>query len=36
MKEPEEEMSGRLRTFIVVCCVVGCILFARIIQMIGN
>ena len=34
MNEPE--MSTKLRTIIVVCCVIGCILFARIVQMIQN
>lgn len=30
--EPEYEMSAKARTIIVICCVVGLILYARLIQ----
>lgn len=32
MNEPDEEMSAKTRTIIVVACVIGCILYARFIQ----
>ena len=34
--EPEYEMSAKTRTIIVLCCVIGCILFARIAHMINQ
>lgn len=34
--EPEYEMSTRTRTVIVVCCIVGLILFARLIHYINQ
>jgi hypothetical protein len=32
----EQEMNARLRTIIVVATVVGCILFARLIEILNN